>query len=85
FSEKDSSNTAMKEQQFSDSRCSCTNTVRLLRYIERDIKGGRKRYIERERERLTKAKPPLKSLRGGKDWDDGYRQVDVIFPLFDFH
>lgn len=26
-----------KEQRFSDSRCSCTNTVRLARYIRRDI------------------------------------------------
>lgn len=34
---KDSSNIATKEQQFSDSHCSCANTVRPSRYIERDI------------------------------------------------
>lgn len=37
FSEKESSNIATKKQQFSDSCCSCANTVRLPRYIERDI------------------------------------------------
>lgn len=37
FSEKESSNIATKKQQFSDSCCSCANTVRLSRYIERDI------------------------------------------------